>query len=210
MKRLVSYSRNGPTSLRWIKSEPDFPGCRRNDERLPQSPSPVFGAFGTCRAGSGMSVSGVGEADFLILRAYVWKWARNGRAVTVAVPAAHHGSDFLNSRVRSAATLPSISGVTTLRTNIAVSKNRVATTSAVTDTVRYCFDALYIKPLPAIHCSSPQGHTTASPSRRAIWWRADGDLTAPTSTVAQASRNVEPGWRFVMMHLRALAGVPTT
>ena len=78
------------------------------------------------------------------------------------VLAARHGSDLLNSRVvPSSVILPSVPSVTTLRINIAVSKNRVATISAVTDTVRYCFDALYIKPLPAMRCESPQGHTKA-------------------------------------------------
>ena len=56
-----------------------------------------------------------------------------------------YGSDLLSSRVvPSAETLPSISGAATLRTMIAASENRIATTSALTDAVRYRFDALYI------------------------------------------------------------------
>jgi hypothetical protein len=91
-----------------------------------------------------------------------------------------YGSDFLNSRVvPSALILPSISGAATLRTSIAASENTIATISALTETARYRFDALYIKPLPALHVIPPQGQREqASSSRRAIWWRAGGDLAA--------------------------------
>jgi len=113
----------------------------------------------------------------------------------VCVPAAHYGSDFLNSEVvPSAVTLLSISDVMTLRTNIAVSKNSVATTSAVTDTVRYCFDALYIKPLPAIHCYSPQGQTEGVTESEghlvagaAIWRRAAVPANAAAPEVVDRS-----------------------
>jgi hypothetical protein len=105
---------------------------------------------------------------------------RKFMGIIAGEPCAHYGGDLLNSKaVLSAVILPSISSATTLRTSIAASENRIATISALTDKVRYRLDALYIKPLPALHLIPPQGQREqASPSRRAIWWRTDGDLAA--------------------------------
>src|SRR6185437_9194483 len=59
-------------------------------------------------------------------------------------PAGAYGSDFFSSRtVASAARLPSILGARIVQTSIAPSKNRIEKTSALTNTARYCFDALY-------------------------------------------------------------------
>ena len=73
--------------------------------------------------------------------------------------------------------MPPISGAAMLRTMIAVSENRMATTSPVTVAVRYRVDAL-CNAAPPVLCTIPsQGHRKGV-SRGAVRWRVGGRIAA--------------------------------
>jgi hypothetical protein len=83
-----------------------------------------------------------------------------------------YGGDFRNCKtVPSAVILPSISSAATPRTSIAVSENRVAATSTLTDAARHRFDALSIRPLrpcavdPRTAVTESRGHLVAAGRR---------------------------------------------